>query len=147
VADVRDRWFVELFLVRLNPARFRFSYAGAGHEGYLLNASGEVTKLESTMSPLGLLDQSTVPCNPEAEFGPDGILLLFTDGLVEAVAANGEPFGLSRAIEFVLAVRDKSAREIVEGLMDAVRQFRHSSTQTDDITVAVIKRNGIPVQP
>jgi sigma-B regulation protein RsbU (phosphoserine phosphatase) len=147
VADVRQRWFVELFLVRLNPARCTFSYAGAGHEGYLLNASGGVTKLQSTTTSLGIVDQESVPCGPETELSPNDILLVFTDGLVEAVAPNGEQFGASRATQFVTAVRDRSTREIVDGLIDAVREFRHSSPQTDDITVAVIKRNGGTRQP
>jgi phosphoserine phosphatase RsbU/P len=88
VTDVRQRWFVELFLVRIDPTRDSFSYAGAGHEGYLLNASGEVTKLQSTTTPLGVVDQETVSCGPETELGPSDILLVFTDGLVEAVAAE-----------------------------------------------------------
>ena len=142
VADVGHRWFVELFLVRIDPTRGSFSYAGAGHEGYLLNTSGEVTKLQSTTTPLGIVDQEMVPCGVETDFRPNEILLVFTDGLVEAVSANGEQFGAGRATRIVTAARDKSAREIVAGLMDAVRAFRHASTSTDDITVAVIKRKG-----
>jgi phosphoserine phosphatase RsbU/P len=143
VADVRQRWFVELFLVRIDPTGGSFSYAGAGHEGYLLNASGEVTKLQSTTTSLGVVDQETVPYGPETQLGPNDILLVFTDGLVEAAAADGEQFGAGRAAQIVTAVRDKPAEEIVAGLMDAVREFRRSSTQTDDITVAVIKRKGV----
>jgi phosphoserine phosphatase RsbU/P len=142
VADVGHRWFVELFLVRIDPTRGSFSYAGAGHEGYLLNTSGEVTKLQTTTTPLGIVDQEMVPCGVETDFRPNEILLVFTDGLVEAVSADGEQFGAGRATRIVTAARDKSAREIVAGLMDAVRAFRQSSTSTDDITVAVIKRNG-----
>jgi phosphoserine phosphatase RsbU/P len=142
VADVRQRWFVELFLVRIDPARGSFSYAGAGHEGHLLHASGEVTKLESTTTPLGLVDQETVPCGSETDLSPNDLLLVFTDGLTEAVGAGGEQFGAGRAVQIVTSVRDKSAREIVAGLMNAVREFHDSSTQTDDITVAVIKRRG-----
>jgi phosphoserine phosphatase RsbU/P len=100
-----------------------------------------VTKLHSTTTSLGIVDQESVPCGPETELGPNDILLVFTDGLVEAVAPNGEQFGASRATQFVSAVRDKSAREIVNGLMGAVGAFRQSLTQTDDITVAVIKWN------
>jgi hypothetical protein len=142
VADVRQRWFVELFLVRIDPARGSFSYAGAGHEGYLLRASGEVTKLDSTTTPLGLVDQETVPCGSETDLSPNDLLLVFTDGLTEAVGPGGEQFGAGRAVQIATSVRDKSAGEIVAGLMNAVREFRHSSTQTDDITVAVIRRRG-----
>ncbi len=143
VADVRQRWFVELFLVRIDPTGSSFSYVGAGHEGYLLNASGEVTKLYSTTTSLGIVDQETTPSSPETQLGPNDILLVFTDGLVEAAAPDGEQFGPSRATQIATAVRGKPAKEIVSGLMDAVQEFRRSSTQTDDITVAVIKRKGM----
>jgi serine phosphatase RsbU (regulator of sigma subunit) len=45
-----------------------------------------------------------------------------------------------RYLHLATAAHDKPAKEIVAGMMGAVRAFRRSSTQTDDITIAVIKR-------
>jgi PAS domain S-box-containing protein len=52
--DVESAGFITLLFARLDASRHTLAYAGAGHEGYLLKASGQVVRLESTGLPLGI---------------------------------------------------------------------------------------------
>jgi phosphoserine phosphatase RsbU/P len=65
--------------------------------------------------------------------------VLFTDGVTEAVNADGQEFGAERAIDIVRLRRQSSARELVEGLAEAVRTFCGEERQRDDITAVVCK--------
>ncbi len=138
--DVRDRMFVSLFFLRLDLTKGSFVYSAAGHEGHLLKASGITSTLESLSPLLGVLDEGTVCCGPETAFEPGDVLLLVTDGIIEAESRDGRQFGIERTLEIVSRNRDKTSREIVEILFQAVRKFRRRAPQKDDLTVVVLKR-------
>ena len=67
------------------------------------------------------------------------LVLLLTDGVIEAIAPAGSLFGIERALEIVRANRKKTAREIVDVLAREVHEFTQFQAQLDDITVIVIK--------
>jgi hypothetical protein len=137
--DTEDDRFMTLFLARLDPASHSFVYAGAGHEGYLLNCSGKTRKLESTSLPLGLDKDLVVPCAPTIEFAPHEILLLISDGLSEAQPRAGEQFGIARILELVHANRSEAARELLERIVEAARDHSQQLSQADDMTVIILK--------
>ena len=66
-------------------------------------------------------------------------MLLLTDGIEESISPDNTLFGTERMLQVVQAAVDKSAREIVEGLYEAVRQFSQNAPQTDDVTAIMIK--------
>ena len=70
---------------------------------------------------------------------PGDILLLLTDGIEEAMSPDETIFGTERILEIARANREKSAREIVDALYAAVRQFAQNTPQLDDVTAVVIK--------
>jgi serine phosphatase RsbU (regulator of sigma subunit) len=137
--DTEDDRFMTLFLARLDPARRSFIYAGAGHEGYLLNSSRKPRKLISTSLPLGLDKDLTVPCAPKIELAAHDILLSFSDGLSEAQPRSGEQLGIGGILDLVHAHRSKSARELVEVLFQAARDHSQQLTQADDMTAVILK--------
>jgi sigma-B regulation protein RsbU (phosphoserine phosphatase) len=67
------------------------------------------------------------------------LLLLLTDGIVEARAPDGKVFGRQRPVDIVRIYRQTTARQIVDNLYHAVRAFSQNLPQYDDITAAVIK--------
>jgi phosphoserine phosphatase RsbU/P len=74
------------------------------------------------------------------EFQPDDILVLYTDGVVEARDQRDEEFGLKRLEEVVRAMSDRRAHEIVKAVMDAVNLHSEEvGGPEDDLTVSVIK--------
>ena len=124
-ADLNGGRFVTLMLIQVDPRTRSIEYAGAGHlPSYLLRGDGGVELvLGSTGPPLGLLAEAEfATCGPIA-YGDGDAIVLFTDGVTEAVNADGQEFGAERALDTVRLHRRSSARELVEGLAEAVRTF------------------------
>jgi serine phosphatase RsbU (regulator of sigma subunit) len=141
VKEVGEDGFVTLLLARLNPRTRSLVYASAGHQtAYLLDSTGTVKKLlESTACPLGVVADDEFVDAPAHELQPGEIVLLVTDGMLEARSADETPFGRERVLEIVRGHRDKPAREIVAELCRAVRDYCKNKTLIDDVTAIVIK--------
>lgn len=135
--DSSNEHFCTLFLGRLDCGSRSLLYASAGHEGYLLDADGQARLLRATSMPLGIAGDLVVPCADPLRLAPGQILVVFTDGVQETQGTDGTHFGAGRAIEVVRANRLRPAREIVAGLLLAVRAF--SGERRDDVTVVVLK--------
>ena len=141
VDDVKNRWFVTMFLARLDPARGSFVFSAAGHPAYLLKGCGEVRTLESTSPPLGVLENGRLPCGPETPIDPGDVLLLVTDGILEAQAPDGTPFGLDRTIAILRQSPALSAADAVLRIQAEVRRFCVDRPPIDDTTLVVLKRD------
>jgi sigma-B regulation protein RsbU (phosphoserine phosphatase) len=138
--DVEGDDFVTLVLARLDPGLRRLVYSSAGHwPGYLLDGRGEVNRvLRSTGIPLGIDAGSAVPSGAVVELAPGDLLLLLTDGIMEACSPGGPLFGTERALSCVRAHRARPSGEIVAALLDEVRAFS-GDRQIDDRTAVVLK--------
>lgn len=137
--DTGDGRFITLFFARLDVHKRTFVYASAGHEGYLLDQDGRRTALESTSCPLGVSYDAVVPCSPTIALEPGNILLLMTDGIVEAESPDEGFFGAQRGLDVVHAHRDKAAQGVIQALRDAAVHFRGDQPQLDDLTAVVVK--------
>ena len=146
-ADVDEGRFVTLFLARLDPAERTLVYANAGHpSGFILGADGSIKReLESTGLPLGVLDEAEFPEVGPIALAEGDVVLLLTDGIVEATNPDREPFGFERAIEVVRAHRDRPAAEVVLALHEAVRRFAGDTGLIDDVTSLIVRvdRDGV----
>ncbi len=139
--DVDLERFVTLVLAKLDPETESLVYTSAGHpNGYLLDAAGEVKAvLKRTGVPLGVRADSTYAPAPAVPYLPGDILLLLTDGIEEAVSSEDVFFGVERILAVARAHARKTAREILDALFNAVRDFSQSRPQLDDLTVVVVK--------
>ena len=144
VPDIDEDRFVTLLLARLDPHTRRFSYASAGHQpGFILDAVGNVRRtLGSTGTPLGLFPDDAFPAGEEVQLAPGDLVLLVTDGVMEARDPGGARFGVQRTLNLVRAYRQESAGAIVENLYHGVRAFGQTLPQYDDVTATVIKVSG-----
>ena len=131
--------FVTLLFAQIDLRTRTLSYAGAGHLGYVLDAAGGVTILDSTSLPLGIDGTTVVPNGDSVTLAPGQILLLFTDGFPEAMSPQGELFGNARVLDIVQSHRDQSAREILDILFAEIRKFSHPAQLLDDATAVVLK--------
>jgi serine phosphatase RsbU (regulator of sigma subunit) len=95
--------------------------------------------LTSTGLPLGILADATFPAAPPVALNPGDIILLLTDGIVEAHLADGTLFGIHQTLEVVRQHRARPAREIVDRLYGEVRSFCRDGIQLDDMTAVVVK--------
>ncbi len=141
--DVTADHFVTLFLARLSPRWHSLVYSSAGHvPGYVLDARGDVRLvLPSTGVPLGLGPAGGFPQGPEAILGPGDLVLLLSDGIVEARSGGGKLFGLERTLEVVRAHRSEPAGDIVAALLQEARAWS-PGPPADDMTVVVLKTSG-----
>ena len=121
-ADTHDFHFVTLALARLDPARFEMVYGSAGQRSYLLHGDRSVTVLDSTSLPLGV-DAETRCLRPAAALRPGDVLLLLTDGVVEAESASRQRFGVDRTLEVIQACRDQPAEQIIAALRHELARF------------------------
>jgi sigma-B regulation protein RsbU (phosphoserine phosphatase) len=70
----------------------------------------------------------------------DDCLVLYTDGVTEALNAEGDEFGLERTIQAVCTSATDGAQAIVRQVIDDVRKFTGSNPQNDDITLIAIRK-------
>jgi sigma-B regulation protein RsbU (phosphoserine phosphatase) len=132
--------FVTFFWGCLDHARRVFTYVNAGHNHpYLLHADGSVDRLDKGGMILGVME-TTVPYEEgSAELREGDVLVLFTDGVSEAMNAASEEYGEER----LEAVIRKAAGWGAQGLIDIIHQdiiaHAHGAPQSDDITMMVMR--------
>jgi sigma-B regulation protein RsbU (phosphoserine phosphatase) len=68
-------------------------------------------------------------------------LVLYSDGLVEAISAAGEPFGYERLAEVVTAATDCSGTVLTTNILNALATFADGVPAADDLTVLVVERS------
>src|SRR5262249_24235831 len=89
--------------------------------------------------PLGILKEAEFPASEEIPLKPGDMVVLVTDGIMEARALDGTVFGRQRPVDIVRAYLQATAEQIVDNPYHAVRAFSQNLPQYDDITAAVIK--------
>jgi sigma-B regulation protein RsbU (phosphoserine phosphatase) len=136
--DSRSGQFVSLFCGVLDPARRIVSYTNAGHNPPLIIRGGRAEPLEKGGMVLGAdlgedYEQADVPLRR------GDLLVLYTDGVTEALNDKGEIFGLKRLLHLVRRVGDAGADEIVKRVFATVREFAAGAPQSDDISLIVLR--------
>ena len=71
---------------------------------------------------------------------PGDVIVLYTDGVTDAAAVGGDLFGTERLETVVRRGVGLSADELLEAVLEAVREFAVGAPQADDITVLVLRR-------
>jgi sigma-B regulation protein RsbU (phosphoserine phosphatase) len=132
--------FVTLFYAILNPTTESLTYCNAGHERpFLVKANSALVRLNVGGIVLGILEDFPFE-EDRVAFEPGDTLVVFSDGISEAVDKHDEQFG-ERGIEATLHEHaSASAQVICNALVGAVRRHAGSCPQADDITVVVIRR-------
>lgn len=139
--DIGEGRFLTLLLAHFALGGRRLTYVNAGHpSGYVLDVSGNVkARLEATALPLGVLPDATFPTGDPVALAPGDVVVLLSDGVLEAKPAGGDFFGSERVLEVIRAKRSRPAREIGESLYHAVRAHARSGEFADDVTATVFK--------
>ena len=140
-ADMDGNYFVTLLYARLSPRPVCLHYTSAGHlPGYVMNSTGEVkSQMYSTSMPLGVMADGEFPAGPPIDLQSGDLILLFTDGVIEASAPDGTSFGTDRALQVMRDNSSRSAAELVEKLHETVKGFTKQPFLEDDLTAIIIK--------
>jgi serine phosphatase RsbU (regulator of sigma subunit) len=141
VQDLDNGQFVTLFIGRFDPHTRKLTYASAGHDpGFLLAKSGGIIRtLGGTGIPLGLYEDSWYSSDEVTLANSGEILLLSTDGLMEAVNPSHVQFGFERVIQYIAYHAHQPAQQIIGGLFQAVKTHAGGRPQRDDITMVILK--------
>ena len=134
--------YATAFLAVLEPATGRLRYTNAGHNPPLLvRGDGAVEELGSTGVPLGLLPQARYQA-ALAKLGPGDLLVLYTDGLVEACGSDGEEYGLARLQEACRRHRgERDLMAIADALENELEEFVRRAPFADDRTIVLARRS------
>ena len=126
--------YATLVFAVYDDARRTLRYANCGHNPpLLLRADGTVDKLNSTTTVLGMFEEWECPL-VETQILRGDVLIIYTDGITEAVDARGEEFGVTRLIEAVQARRGLNPQALIGEIFEAVHQFSQGP-QADDLTL------------
>jgi sigma-B regulation protein RsbU (phosphoserine phosphatase) len=144
VADTYGSQFVTVFYGALDPATGTLTYCNAGHNPPILLSAQEesvVQMLSRTGMALGVVEDTNWE-QGVVQLAPGDTLVLYTDGVTDAQDQQGAFFGQERLQEVAQANRLRSAHEVQEALMAAVREFVGDATRFDDVALVIVVREG-----
>lgn len=116
----------------------RLTYSNAGHNPPVLLSRNGVKRLETGGLILGLFPQATYE-EETLELEDGDRLIVFSDGVTEAVNAAGDEFGEERLLPFLQSQRECTPEAMLDQLLAKVREFAASAAQNDDVTALVLK--------
>ena len=133
--------FVTLFVGILDPVTHNLSYTNAGHESpFLLRANGECVRLTTGGVVLSILED--FPYQEETvHFGPGDILVIYSDGITEAINPDERAYGEQLLNDLLLEARNDTAAGIIERIIASVNSHAGQAPQMDDMTIVVVKRS------
>lgn len=142
--DLQRGKFVSAFYATIDHAGATLRWARAGHNpGILLRPDGshELLRGAGVAIGIGSVDLfSRMLQEHETDFSPGSILLLYTDGVTEAMDEAGEEFGEQRLIASLTRYADLDAKKLLNRIMDDVQKFGGERLPGDDCTMLVVKR-------
>jgi phosphoserine phosphatase RsbU/P len=137
VRDTKSGEFVTLFYGVLDSSNRRLTYCNAGHPPGLLLREGKITELTSNNMVLGL-DPDEQYQQVVIDLKKDDLLLLYTDGMTDAMNFQKEPFGKRRLVEAFLK-GGPTADAVAQNLLWTMRRYVGLNERTDDVTLIVMK--------
>ena len=136
------RPLASLFLAHLDPATGVLDYCSAGHPpAFLLRANREFESLSVGGLLLGVLDDPVYSAG-QVRLDAGDTLLIFSDGILESQNQGGEEFGYDRLKAQLENAHSASADTILFSVLGAVQDFATIRPLMDDMTLAVIRRDG-----
>ena len=133
------RRFTTAFFADFDPALRVLTYIRAGHNVPILRrASGEIQRLEEGDLPLGINAGAHFPAG-SATLASGDLLVIFTDGVIEAVNERDEEFGETRLLDALRVAPAGTSAATLARLTSAVDTFAGSARQHDDITWLILR--------
>jgi serine phosphatase RsbU (regulator of sigma subunit) len=143
--DTTSDMFVALLYAVLDPRgrSLRLCSAGQAQPVHFSAATGEtrLVETEGDTFPLGIVEEVDYE-ETRLQLAPGDKLVLYTDGIVEAMNEKEEMFGFDRLLGIVENARTPGAEGLMKEIMDSVNEFAGAAPQHDDLTVIVLQVAG-----
>ncbi|MFZ1218344.1 MAG: GAF domain-containing SpoIIE family protein phosphatase [Chthoniobacterales bacterium] len=143
--DIKEDMFISMAYVVLDHVRGSVVLSRAGHDAPIFydHAARTVTAVKPPGMVVGI-DSGSVFDRITGDFAlslkRDDCLLLYTDGVTEALDANGDEFGVERMLDCIRAAAPEGAPAIITRVIDDLRSFVGTQPQNDDITLIAIRK-------
>jgi sigma-B regulation protein RsbU (phosphoserine phosphatase) len=129
--------FATFFYAEWHRSLKLLRYVNAGHHPPVLVGSCGTCRLESGGLPLGVLPDARYTAG-EAAFGPGDLLVLFSDGITEAMSPEGEEFGEDRLRQIVEDNAALALDDIQDRILEAINDWTDEE-QEDDMTLLIVR--------
>ena len=118
-----------------------FTYCNAGHNPPLLVSASGIRRLDVGGLVLGLFEQAAFE-EETVKLEKGDVIIAFSDGVTEAMNADSEEFSDDRLLACANAHRGEPPQQIMSALLGDVQAFCAGATQSDDVTVVMVRYNG-----
>jgi len=132
--------FVSAFYAVMDAPSGRLTFANAGHNVPIVRrADGRVEEAVARGMVLGIMDDMTYD-EATTTLAENDIIVLYTDGITEAMNARGDLFDKERLMAAVRGANPTDARALIDAILAAVRDFTGDTPQADDLTIVTVRR-------
>jgi serine phosphatase RsbU (regulator of sigma subunit) len=140
-ANNREDMFVTAWYGVLDPASHRVAIANAGHSLALHVRAGDgaIRMLRPAGMPLGVVEDLTLQ-RDAATLARGDMIVLYTDGVIDALNEAEEEFGQDRLEALLFGRRHETAQQVVDALRSAVLAHTGQAPLYDDVTLVVVRR-------
>jgi len=137
--NTSDGRFITFFWGIMDEKEKSFTYVNAGHNPPILIRNGKIIRLSEGGIILGVM-KTIIPYNKNKISLQSGdTIVLFTDGVSEAMNTNSEEFGEDKLEDLCKNLSTLSAQTALESIRKEVESFTDGAPQSDDLTLMVIK--------
>jgi serine phosphatase RsbU (regulator of sigma subunit)/putative methionine-R-sulfoxide reductase with GAF domain len=137
-ADSQANLFVTVFYAVWDPKTRCLTYSSGGHNPPLIIREGKPSLLAGNGIALGVLEEVEIE-QREVRFRPGDVLVMYTDGVTEAMNEDLDEFGLERLSLAAAAARHRDAAGVMSAITTALADHVGHTPQFDDITLVVMK--------
>ncbi len=130
--------YATAFLATFDRESRRLAYTNAGHLPAILVREHETARCDEGGFPFGLFESAAYATGART-LAPGDLLALFTDGITEAPAPDGEEFGAARLAELLRAHRERPLEAVIAAVLDALRQWSGPVDAHDDVTLVLAR--------
>ena len=133
--------FVTVLYSIYNPETGRLTYSNGGHDAPMIirpDGSSELLPLTGGVA-LGIAPDIEYT-SQTVQLEPGDTVLLYTDGITEAMNGDGEQFGVERMHDVFAESPPENSEQAAKAMFDAVKNFVGDTPQSDDITCLVVRR-------
>jgi sigma-B regulation protein RsbU (phosphoserine phosphatase) len=139
--NTSDGKFITFFWAVVENDEKRITYVNAGHNHPLLIREGKIIKLDKGGMILGVM-KTVIPYISESiQLQKDDVIVLFTDGVSEAMNKKGEEFSDEKLESLSLNLSELPSSQIIASIKAEIQAFTSGAMQSDDITLMVLKVN------
>jgi sigma-B regulation protein RsbU (phosphoserine phosphatase) len=130
--------FITLFIAKYNASKNKIYYISAGHNPQLVVRENELIKMESSGVCIGI-----IPFDykiKKVELQKDDLIVLYTDGIVEARNKTNKIYGEDRLLEVIKKNKNNPCKIIQEEILKSVNDFALNPSKQDDLTMLVMRK-------